>query len=126
MPVTASWDNEEKNIIRYSFDGSWAWSEFFAAVNQSRVLQDGVNHRVDVILDLGESVFVPEGILLQFRRLASINHPNTGIRVLVTRNSLITVMVDTFTRVYSKFAQKTRLAPTMEEAYAIIEAARTK
>ena len=126
MTVSANWDNEQKTIIRYSFDGNWTWNEFYAAVNQSHALQDAVSHRVDIILDLGESYVVPEGALMQFRRLAGINHANTGVRVIVSRNSTLGVLFDTFTRVYSKIAEKHYLASSMEQAYAIISQVRTE
>src|SRR5262245_22756963 len=124
MSVSANWDNEQQTIIRYSFDGNWTWNEFYAAVNQSHALQDSVSHRVDVILDLGESYVVPEGALMQMRRLAGINHPNTGVRIIVSRNSTLSVLFDTFTRVYNRNAEKYYLASSMEQAYAIISQSR--
>lgn len=120
MPITAQWDNPQQTIIHYHFENRWTWDELYRAVNTGRVYQDSVNHRVDIILNFDASSVMPGGALSEFRRIAQIRHPNTGIRVIVGANPTMHTLMTAFTRTYRKVAASYRTAPSLQAAYALI------
>jgi hypothetical protein len=123
MTVTARWDNDDRSIIFYQFSHDWTWDELLIAINRGRVLQDSVNHRVDMILDMRD-VAIPDDVENHQRRLAGIRHPNTGIRVVLMNGEPMTALFKTFTQTYKKIADSYELASSLEAAYQLIKARR--
>lgn len=121
MPITTGWDNADKSIIRYTFHDDWTWQQLYIALNESRVLQDSVFHRVDIVLDMTKTTHVPDDSAEAFRQIAYTRHPNTGIRIFVGADEAIHDNFDAFARVYRKVAETYRFVDTFDEAYALIE-----
>jgi hypothetical protein len=120
MSITAIWDNPEQTILRYTFRENWTWDELFEAIEKGRAMQDGVQHRVDIILDMSRGIKMPGGAIAQFKRVAGVMHPNTGIRVMVTQDRAVLALFDVFARLYRTAAERYRITRTLESAYAII------
>jgi CelD/BcsL family acetyltransferase involved in cellulose biosynthesis len=120
MTVTAQRDNDDQSIIFYQFSRDWTWDELLIAINRARVLQDSVNHRVDMILDMRD-IAIPDGVENHQRILADIRHPNTSVRVVGMNGEPMMGLFRTFTRTYRKVADFYETAFTLEEAYQVIE-----
>ena len=45
MSVQVAWDNHEKTIVRYVFEGKWTWDEFYPAYNKAIEMENSVTHR---------------------------------------------------------------------------------
>lgn len=121
MPVNVQWDSPEQKIMHYGFTGNWSWGEFYEALEKAQNLQRPVPHTVDVLLDFRSAGLVPLGAVSQFRRVAMISTPNTGIRVVITQNHFVMTLFNLFMRVYPAMTQRYRFAISIEEAYQIIE-----
>jgi hypothetical protein len=124
MPVTVFWEDPEKTVVRYDFQGSWTWDELYAVYYEAIGMEKSVTHRVDVILDMSTSSRIPGNAILHVKNLAEKQPSNMGISVFVTRNPFIVSMYNMAVRVYGKVAFYFRIAKTLDEAHAMIATAR--
>lgn len=126
MTVTAAWDNLDKTILLYEFEGHWTWDELHNAVNQARELLDQVEHQVDVIVDLEKSRPIPSNAVVQFRRLSNIQTDRMRLRVVVGGNGMATALMNIFNMVYRHVSDNYRVATTRDQAYIVISSERAK
>jgi hypothetical protein len=119
MGITAVWDNDEKTIIRYIYDGSWTWDDFYTAFGQAYKMIDTVNHRVDIIVDVRMSSLLPQNALSRGRQLSTSTHTNQGRTIVVGANALMRSVSNIFNKVYTKAADDLKISfvRTMEEAH---------
>ena len=120
MPITVQWDNEEKTIIYYTFDGAWTWDEFYAVYRDVYAMLDTVQHPVHAIVDLRSSRLLPRDTLTQMRRLTYEQHENGGMTVFITSNPLAHTFYTLLTNLYRRALEIFRLAATPEEAYQML------
>jgi hypothetical protein len=119
MSVAVVWDDDEKSIIRFIFEGSWTLDELYTAFDEQSQMLDSVDHKVDVIVDFRESNAVPEHLIGNFSRIfqsSGSSHPNTGMTVLVGVGGFAQILADLF----SKFFARLPTTTTLEEAHTII------
>ena len=122
MPVTAQWEDDEKTIIHLRFEGQWTWDEFHAAFAVYIKWLDESTHIVDFIVDMLQSSGLPSGALQQVKRLADMNHPNSGLSIYVGMRGFLQALGQAFIRIYPRSAEKYKFefASTIEEARAKI------
>jgi hypothetical protein len=123
MGIEIRWDNDEKTIIRETYNGRWTWDDFYLRITgEVPPMMKSVNHRVDVIADFRPSGPLPVGPAITNARNVIRSMPeNWGCLVIVTDNRFIRVMVDTFRKLFSTgMGAKTFTAATPEEAYQVI------
>ena len=53
MAIVTRWDNKKKSVILLEFESEWSWDELEEAVQKADRLIGSVEHRVDLIIDLG-------------------------------------------------------------------------
>lgn len=123
MGIQVRWDNDEKTVICYSFEGRWTWDELHDAIAESRRLLDAVDYKVNTIADMRQSTILPPSLLSNARAIMSGSHPNEGFTVVVGSNKLVQIMYDMTKRVYPRLLNENRLIvlPTMEQAYARLD-----
>jgi hypothetical protein len=121
MAVQATWDNDEKTIVRYDFDAKWTWDDFYEAYYQAVDMQNSVLHRVDVILDMSQTRRLPDSALLHLRNLSEKQPPNIGKSILVSKNSFIISLYTLAMKNHAKIAYYFRLAGTLIDAHTLIE-----
>jgi hypothetical protein len=123
MPITNSWDNEEKTIIRMDVSGVWTWDDMNQAFNESSAMLDMVNHIVYQIVDLSQSQSVPGNFIPNARNLMKRRHPRSGLAVLVGASPLVISLWRMFARVYIIIAreQNFAFASTLDEARSILK-----
>ncbi|MBN2472282.1 MAG: hypothetical protein JXN59_16275 [Anaerolineae bacterium] len=121
MPITISWDTEEKKAIRYDFVGEWTWPEFREAVQQTFALMDTVPHTVASIGNFTESGSLPSGAIFELKQVLSNTPPNSGV-VVITRGSMfVNTIIQVFTKAYKDLGKKIAVTDTLEEAREIVE-----
>ncbi|MEZ4668735.1 MAG: hypothetical protein R3E39_12555 [Anaerolineae bacterium] len=120
MSITVDWDNPEKTVIRFKYDGSWTLTDYFAANEQSVGMMDNVDHKVHIIIDVTESKILPNGVISQGRSAANRGkHHNQGTVMIVGANGLIRGMFDIFKKLYGRNFDVNgyAFASTLDEAY---------
>jgi hypothetical protein len=96
MCVTVQWDSGGDTAVLYTFSGQWSWDEFRAAWHEARALVSSVPHRVDSILDFGQSAGVPSGMLVKADHVLRGRLPNAGYIMLVNTSGLVNMLVTTY------------------------------
>jgi hypothetical protein len=120
MSITVGWDNNEKTILIYHYEGKWSWAEYNASISQAEQLLAGRTSPVDVIANFSQSTLLPASALSGFKKSMDSRPINFRLAVLVTQGELIPRLVDIFRKVYSKIGDKLVVARTVEEAREII------
>ena len=121
MPVTVEWDNEDKTIIRVTM-GEYTWDDIESSSRQEQEMLDGINHKVDFIVDI-TSTKIPKDVLANFQKFAAAppyTHTNAGLVVIVGANRFHATITEIFGKVHKPLADKLAMASTVEEAYEII------
>lgn len=124
MPIRVYWEDADKTIVRYDFQGVWTWDDLYAVYYEAIAMENSVPHRVDIILDMRASQRIPGNALLHIKNISEKQPPNVGLSIFVTSNAFITSMYNMAIKVYGKIAYYFRLVKTPEEAHAMIAAAR--
>lgn len=124
MPIQVYWEDTEKTIVRYDFQGAWNWDDLYEVYYQAIDMETSVPYRVDIVLDMRASHRIPGNALLHIKNISEKQPPNVGLSVFVTTNAFITSMYNMAIKVYGKIAFYFRLVKTPEEAHAIITSAR--
>ncbi len=98
MPVTVEWDNEEKTVIRFDYDGAYTWEDVYNAMDKSNKMMETVEHSVAHIIDVRKAGSVPPNALSHARRIEAKTHPRRSYHVTVGANTFVRVMFNTFTK----------------------------
>ncbi|MBI5670964.1 MAG: hypothetical protein HZC41_23470 [Chloroflexi bacterium] len=76
MGITVGWGDAACRSLVVTFARPWNWTDFQAAVDQMLVQASSINHRADLILDIRQAGFPPEGAMRRFRDVSETEHPN--------------------------------------------------
>lgn len=104
MAIQVVWDNPEKKIIRYIYDGRWTWEDLARAREIVHEMLDTVDYRVGIIVDVHKSTMLPNGALTRARQMARVtpkSHKNEGSTVIVGADTLIRSLFEMFRKIYS-------------------------
>lgn len=129
MGIRVDWDSQDKAIIKYTFNGYWTWQEMHDAVRHVYAIMATVEHKVDIIVDMTESSFVPKDAIANAHQLAVSVLPNdnySGITVFVGMNTLVRTLLNAVGRLYHQLTDYHHFmfARNLAEAAAMIEAQR--
>jgi hypothetical protein len=119
MSIKVFWDNPDRSVIRYAYEGRWSLDEFNDAYLEVRKLLDTVAYPVDFIIDVRSSPLIPNGVLSRGRTVALTPHPNEGRTIIIGANSFVRSMADIFQKLYGLRGNRIPFlfATTLEEAY---------
>jgi hypothetical protein len=122
MSVQVRWDNEQKTVIFYEFDGKWTWDEFYPAFEQARTMLAEVAHIVDFIcvFERVGGYFMPLNLLFHIRKIYTNAPPNIGVTLLVGHFSELGVIYNMIKRVYPLIAERYVIASTLDEARMVL------
>jgi hypothetical protein len=120
MSVRVMWDNQEKTILHYIYEGTWTWEEWYAAVGEARRMMERVEHKVYVIVDAACQE-VPPGALARFRHAASGETEHVRMVILVGDNPFIETLFGIVRNIARGCVAKFTLAASLEDAYQIIQ-----
>lgn len=119
MGIKVVWDNPERTIICFVFEGQWTWTEMQAARRQQHQMLEQVPHVVDVIMDFTQGRLLPQNPIAQLRQLSSARPVNTGIVILVGANPLIQTVARMYGRLYSGEQLRFDAVHTREQARSV-------
>lgn len=131
MPISLTWDNPDKTILRLTFWNEWDLEEYTTQFETAFEAIELLPHTVDILVDLRTDSFVPKGNTLHtFRQVMDKLPANTGIIVYVNDDNVQRHMINTHVSFYYSVrrASKRRLymVETMPEAYELIKTLRTE
>src|ERR1041385_83008 len=115
MPVSVQWDNPEKTLIYIRYQ-HWSWDEFYKALDDCMQLSHTVDHPVDIICDLTDSL-VPKGATISHAAATMrLDTTKGGLVVLVTSSRFIQSLIQMSSRIIPGFQERYRLTPTLSSA----------
>lgn len=84
MPVRFAWDDpERKTILRYLIEGDWNWKDYHNAVRMSLFALHGLDHDVDVVIDMRGSDKLPAGAAAHIHSFGKRGNPRLTGRAIV-------------------------------------------
>ncbi|MEL7436342.1 MAG: hypothetical protein AAFN11_20550, partial [Chloroflexota bacterium] len=110
---------------RWDMDKTWTVEQYMAAFKETSEMMQTVNHRVDVLGDMRETITVPRKImayLTENHRKVVVREEgsNYGVSVLVSSSNIVKVMAEVASAL--PFTQKRfHFVETLEEGYDILE-----
>ncbi len=123
MAIVTRWDNKKKTVILLEFESEWTWEELEAAVRKADQLIGGVEHYVDLIIDI-EGASIPGDIFTAAKTLLASGEarPNEGARVVVGANGAMRTIYQTLHKTFTKSVEGREIlfAERMADARAII------
>lgn len=119
MPIFVQWDNPEKTIIYIRYE-RWTWDDYYDALSESTVLSKTVEHPIDIIADLADSLVPKGGTISHAAAALKQDNPRVSLIVLVTPNRFVQSLTQISFRVLPDFKKKYRMVSTVEEARALI------
>lgn len=125
MTVHVEWDNEEKTVIRTTYQEPVKIEDVFTALDQQVVLLDSVEHPVVMMIDMSTLKRLPHTTLSSYPEIAKhrgIHHPNTAMSYVVMNNLPMEYMINIFSRLFAKFDTATSVEQARER---IAERSRT-
>jgi len=121
MPIFINWANEERTIIHHIYEGDWTLAELHTSRAEVADYLDTVTHPVDMIIDLRQSMKIPQSFMSEMQRMDQNAHPNSRHAVIVGGNKLIQMLVNVLQRVYKRSdTTQVSFVSTIEEAYTIL------
>jgi hypothetical protein len=130
MPVSVKWDNDDKTIICWVFEGNWTWEEYYDQRNAANAEIASAGHRVDMIVDMRTSKILPSGAMTHGKNAIASTPPNLGITVFVGLNTVLRVFYNMFSSLYGRLLSDKQLdtviVATLDEAYTIIQQRRAE
>lgn len=124
--ITLDWDNEEKTILRYTFQGNWNWDDYLQWLSVGRNMMKSVKHEVCIINDMRLMKQLPANFVNTASGIIISRPSNTGLVVFLTTNTFFQVTYRILGRILEEIPTQYILASTEEEAYKKIEAWRNK
>ena len=122
MPIQVKWFNTSKTIILQSYHTPWTWDNYHASAKEIDQMLDSVDYPVDLIVDFSDGAVLPAKALSHFRRAVMDIHPNRGLVVMVGMNPYLAALQNVLEQMVPHSAARSRIAETLDEAIAIINA----
>jgi hypothetical protein len=119
--ITVQWDNDEKTVIRYDFQGYWDWTEFREKAIEAFILTRSVDHKVDTISNFLPGTTIPRNALSQFRNIMTEAPENRGVNCIVGVSVFIRTLVNVFSRLYPQLGERIIVAASLADARAILK-----
>lgn len=121
MPITTEWFNDTQTIALQTFQGDWNLTDFHQSADRIVELAGGLSHTIHLIVDFRRNTKLPANIMTGMRYVSKRQPDNLGLVVVVGANLFARTMVN-MTHHLLPNMRNIRLADTLEEAAALIEA----
>jgi hypothetical protein len=115
MSIQVAWDNENKTVIRFDFDGKWNWYGYEMAVGESFGLFESVTHPVDFIFNMQRSATLPDGATFYLKRTLELA-PGQPKLVIAHADHWAKANVSLFCKIYKKLSGRLLTAHTLGDA----------
>jgi hypothetical protein len=120
VPIQVVWDNIDKTVIRFEFEGSWTWDDLYQASDEATAMLDTVPHMVDFVLDVRNANQIPRDFMNHAGNIANGQNPKRGLLVVVGANRLLRTLGGTLRRLFPQATKDVKIVGTLEEAYEVI------
>ncbi len=120
MGVRVSWFGQ---VIRLSYEGRFRWEEHDAAVQVMNQLMAGVNHPVDLIIEILPGAKLPPGSLQKLGLILRGRYPHWSRRaVVVSQSQIPQMMIELALRVFNRVlvGQDFQFVSSLASAYAAL------
>jgi hypothetical protein len=125
MAILVTCDDPDKRIIRYEFEKTWNWGDFFKATQEDDDLLAPVDQPFTLILDMRRSTDIPTKTITWLSRAVDLVQPRLKMVVVVGDNAWAETLANIVSNAYGQYIQSLAgiaKVRTLEEAYAIIAA----
>jgi hypothetical protein len=126
MPVQVRWYDEAQTIVLYEIQGNWTWDELYPEYTRAIQMEKSVPHRVDVLIDMRRSGRLPLNVLTHMKRFSDHQPYNIGLSIVITESQFVRALYQAGCKFYSGIGRYFAVAPSPEEALAMIAAARSE
>src|SRR5574341_413647 len=119
MESTIQWDNEERTILRVTYEGSWDWDVYTHTRAQFVEAIATVGKPVDVIA-VFNGVIIPADIFSHYREFGggpAFTSQNVRRVIVVWQDPLVKHLFEIFSAIFPHTEARVLLADTLEEAY---------
>lgn len=123
MGVAVKWADLSKTAVELTFIGYWDWEIFGMAMDETTMMLDDVQHRVDFIF-VNQRSIVPADMIEHISDAVNspvFNHQNAGILVVIEPGQLGRMIINLAKKVVQAADEKIVFVQTHEEAMALIE-----
>ena len=120
MTIRVLWHNEQKTIIRHSYEKGWGWQDFHKALDETLKMSADNDQAIDLFLDLHDAQTIPAGAITHFRQLTQKLSPKVAFVVVTGGNQFMKTMFTMFQRVGGHWADNYVWASTFDEACSIV------
>ncbi len=100
MPIQVAWGNDEKTILKFTYQGNWDLRDFYQATDRSNDLLSEVAHTVALIQDVQGSKMIPNGFMGAIGNINRKIHPNAGMVIMLGINPFARAFIELYRRVY--------------------------
>jgi hypothetical protein len=128
VTVTVEWDDESRTALRVNLEGLWTWAEFRDILATAPKMLAQSKHPTDLILNLENSLHVPDGVLLRLMRLHRAGLVGDSLILLsgAPDNVFIDNLVSMAQQLNRGRGGEIRSAASLDEARAILAQRRNK
>lgn len=120
MPIQVRWDDEEKTVLRYIYEGEWAWREWHEVIDQSKQMIHQVDHPVYVVLDTANGK-MPPGTLSYFNQVSSECNDCVVMVILIGADWFIQRLFNIYSKLRWGKNRRFTVAVTLENANQIVQ-----
>jgi hypothetical protein len=126
MPITAQWDDDANTILRLGYVEPWTWDEFFDAFDEATSLIRNADHEVSVINDGRHAGQPPPDLIGHVQATIEVLPANLGLMIVAASEFYGKMAVQLLQQLYPDSMSNWRIAPTVDEARAMIAAWRSQ
>ncbi len=112
MSIQVTWDSPDLTILRYIHYGSWTWNNLDDAIAIAEPMIRGTSHPVHVIVDLRESIDVPNLRQFDDPRPLSLAPGTSSYLILVGEIWMTRKFYELTKRLYRSRRSRTQIAYT--------------
>ncbi|SRR5258706_6926935 len=120
MPITVQWDDDEKRVVRYTFDGKWTWDEYHSAIANAFDLVKDLPYIVNMLLDFSASNLFPSNALSHFAGSMKTPPRDYDAVVVVTRSRFVETIASVISRLSGRIGKKIIVVKTLDEGRAYL------
>jgi hypothetical protein len=121
MPITVQWDDDANTILRLVYVAPWTWDEFFDAFDEAAGLVRSADYEVSVINDASHAGQPPPDMLGHLQATVEALPANLGLMIVAASEFYGKTAVQLLQHLYPDHMSNWRVAPTVDEARAMIQ-----
>ena len=120
MGVTVEWHDNDRKVILMCFMSRWTWEQAHEAVKDANAMLDTVNYKVDFVIYAESEAWMPPNYNFNVARMTRVIHPNAGLMVIVSTNTLFRQLFFVFRAVNRGASFAYRMVPSLDAAFELL------